>query len=337
MGGRVDAALVKQMESEREYWQSILKLVVETIRFLAERGLAFRGSDETVGSPNNGNYLGILELLSKFDPFLAEHINLYANKGKGHTSYLSKTTCEEFIENLGTAVLDRIISELKACKYYSVSLDSTPDVSHVDQLTCIFCFVLPSGPVERFVKFLNMEAHSGEQLAQSPTNFLQEYDINIKDCRGQTFDNASNMSGKYAGMQAHICNINQFAVYVPCAAHSLNLVAKFAVDSCQGALLYFTFIQNLYSFFSASTYRWSILKKALSEAGGTLPVVKRLSDTRWSARADATKALHQSYLSIKKALEEMSDNVEQKAECRNQARGLASTKDKLETGVLTVF
>jgi len=33
----------------------------------------------------------------------------------------------------------------------------------------------------------------------------------------------------------------------------------------------------------------------------------------------------------------MSDNVEQKAECRNQARGLASTKDKLETGVLTVF
>lgn len=138
MGGRVDAALVKQMESEREYWQSILKRVVETIRFLAERGLAFRGSDETVGSPNNGNYLGILELLSKFDPFLAEHINSYANKGKGHTSYLSKTTCEEFIENLGTAVLDRIISELKACKYYSVSLDSTPDVSHVDQLTCIF-------------------------------------------------------------------------------------------------------------------------------------------------------------------------------------------------------
>jgi hypothetical protein len=335
--GRVDAELVKQIEAEREYWQTVLQRVVETIRFLAERGLAFRGSDETIGSPSNGNYLGILELLSKFDPFLAEHINSHANKGKGHTSYLSKTTCEEFIEILGTVILDRIISELKSCKYYSVSVDSTPDVSHIDQLTCIFRYVLPSGPVERFVNYLDMKGHSGEQLAQSLMDFLQKYHIDINNCRGQTYDNASNMSGKYAGMQAHIRHVNKFAMYVPCAAHSLNLVAKFAVDSCEGALLYFDFIQSLYSFFSVSTYRWSILNKALTEAGGNLPVVKRLSDTRWSARADATKAVHQSFLPIKKALEELSGDVEQKAECRCQARGLASTMDRLETGILTVL
>lgn len=335
--GRVDAELVKQIETERAYWQNILQRVVEIIRFLAERGLAFRGSDEKVGSPSNGNYLGILELLSKFDPFLAEHINSHANKGKGHTSYLSKTTCEEFIEILGTSVLDRIVSELKSCKYYSVSVDSTPDVSHIDQISCIFRYVLPSGPVERFVKYLDMEGHSGEQLAQSLMDFLQKYDIDIKNCRGQTYDNASNMSGKYNGMQAHIRSANKFAVYVPCSAHSLNLVANFAVESCQGAILYFNFIQNLYSFFAASTHRWSILKNALTEAGGNLPVVKRLSDTRWSARADATKALHQSFLPIQKALEELSDDVEQKADCRQQARGLASTMDQLETGILTVL
>ena len=129
---RVDAELVMQANVERDYWRALLERVVETIRFLSERGLAFRGSDEVVGSPRNGNYLGILELLAKFDPFLAQHISHNANKGRGHTSYLSKTICEEFIELMGNRVFDHIVVELKSTNYFSVSVDSTPDISHVD-------------------------------------------------------------------------------------------------------------------------------------------------------------------------------------------------------------
>ena len=79
------------------YWRKVLERVVEVIKFLAERGLPFRGSNETVGSPKNGNYLGLLELLAKFDPFLSEHININGKKGKGYISYLSIDVCEEFI------------------------------------------------------------------------------------------------------------------------------------------------------------------------------------------------------------------------------------------------
>ena len=43
---------------------------------------------------------------------------------------------------------------------HSVSVDSTPDVSNVDQLTCVIRYVLPSGPVERFVHFLPMMKHT---------------------------------------------------------------------------------------------------------------------------------------------------------------------------------
>ena len=53
------------------------------INFLGERGLAFRGNDELFGSPYNANYLGILELISQFDPFLAERIKTYGQKGRG--------------------------------------------------------------------------------------------------------------------------------------------------------------------------------------------------------------------------------------------------------------
>lgn len=79
----IDAASLRQHEVDLKYWREVLKKVASTIKFLASRGLAFRGSDEKFGSLHNGNYLGILELLAEHDPFLANHIRLHGNKGKG--------------------------------------------------------------------------------------------------------------------------------------------------------------------------------------------------------------------------------------------------------------
>ena len=156
---------------------------------------------------------------------------------------------------MGNRVLDHIISEVKSAKCYSVSVDSTPDVSHVDQLTCILRYVLPSGPIERFVTFLDMQGHSGRELAESLLEFLKTHGVDIADCRGQSHDNASSMSGTYNGMQAIIRQHCEMAHYVPCAAHSLNLVGQSAADCCLAAVAFFNFLQVLLSFFSASTQR----------------------------------------------------------------------------------
>lgn len=43
---------------------------MSTIRYLAEHGLAFRGSDENINSLNNGNYLGIFEWFRSMIHFL---------------------------------------------------------------------------------------------------------------------------------------------------------------------------------------------------------------------------------------------------------------------------
>lgn len=44
---------------------------------------------------------------------MAQHIQSHANKGRGHTSYLSKTKCEEFIQLIASSILDQIIYEIK--------------------------------------------------------------------------------------------------------------------------------------------------------------------------------------------------------------------------------
>ena len=190
-----------------------------------------------------------MELISKYDPFLAEHIRKNVNQGRGHTSYLSSTICEEIILIMGQQVFSKIISEDRSSKFFSISVDSTPDISHCDQLTCIILYVLTSGPVERFLRFVNTEgnSHTDKYLVETLLTFLKDNQIDVKNCRGQTYDNASNMSGIYNGMQAHFSQYCPLASFVPCAAHSLNLVGQCAVDSCLESITFLTICNSCMS------------------------------------------------------------------------------------------
>jgi len=180
--GRVDTDLLSQRKKEVNYWRNVLERIVAVIKFLASRGLPFRGDDEIVGSPNNGNYLGCMELLSEFDPLLANHLKTFGNPGKGNISYLSANICNEFINVMGKQGLKEIVNEVKLAKYFSISVDSTPDLSHVDQLTFIIRYVKDCVPVERFLKFIPIKEHKSEYLAETILSFLESHGIPIKDC-----------------------------------------------------------------------------------------------------------------------------------------------------------
>ena len=126
----VDSAIAKQLENEQQYWIELLKRIVPVVTFLAARGHQFRCHTWLFGQKDNGNYLDLLELLSQFDPFLAEHIRRYRNNGRCQVLYLFSTFCEEFIKLLSDRVKTKIIAEIKKAKYYSISIDSTPYIYH---------------------------------------------------------------------------------------------------------------------------------------------------------------------------------------------------------------
>ena len=65
------------MKAELQYWRYVMERISAVVCTLAERGLPFRGDNEQFGSPNNGNYLNLLELVANVDPFLLAHINRY--------------------------------------------------------------------------------------------------------------------------------------------------------------------------------------------------------------------------------------------------------------------
>ena len=62
-----------------------------------------------------------------------------------------------------------------------------------------------------------------------------------------------------------------------------------------------------------------------------------MSDIRWSARADATKALFMGYDEINAALEKIAGDDEEKAETREEACGLAAYMNRLESGILFIL
>ncbi|GFV91520.1 zinc finger MYM-type protein 1 [Trichonephila clavipes] len=70
----LDKQLQEQIKKDIEYYYNVLKRVVAVVKYLAIRGLAFRGTEKVFGSPHNGNFMGAMELLQEFDPFIHEHI-----------------------------------------------------------------------------------------------------------------------------------------------------------------------------------------------------------------------------------------------------------------------
>ena len=129
---QMDNQLAQQYKAEIVYATAVLERVVAVITFLAESGSRFRGHDERLGSVHNGNFLGALESPAKFDPFIAAHIEKHGEQGRGTVSYLSSTICNELINIMGGKVLRFITDEVKEGKYFCLTVDSTPDISHVD-------------------------------------------------------------------------------------------------------------------------------------------------------------------------------------------------------------
>lgn len=81
--GTLDESFENSAVAEAAYWRKVLLRIVEVIKHLCSRNLAFRGNSHMLGAKDNGNFLGTIELLSKFDPFLESHLARYGNKGRG--------------------------------------------------------------------------------------------------------------------------------------------------------------------------------------------------------------------------------------------------------------
>ena len=157
---------------------------------------------------------------------------------------------------------------------------------------------------EHFLGFLVASETTGLGLSSLILNRLTELNIPFDDCRGQSYDNGANMKGKNRGVQARLLEKSPCALYVPCEAHSLNVVVVAdAAKASTDAIRYFGNVQKLYTLFSAAPQRWAILKEHVTIA------LKSWSDTGWESRVNSIEAVRYQVSNIREALLEVREKV----------------------------
>ncbi|XP_026034437.1 zinc finger MYM-type protein 1-like [Astatotilapia calliptera] len=247
----LDKAYKKKVEENRIY----IKTVAEVVLLTAMQNLSQRGHLETDTSQNKGNFLELMELLSKHNPQAA-----------GNAKYTSNTIQNEVIECLSEMVREDIIREVKESEYFSVIADETKDLKKTEQLSLVLRYYYNGAVQESFLEFQRASQLDAAGLTQNIIQCLERYGLEYRsNLVGQGYDGASVMAGKCRGVAARIKTEAKHAFYVHCNAHCLNLVI---VDA------------KLYVYMSGSYVhqKWITVQKDMyPEAPREL---QRLSDTR---------------------------------------------------------
>ncbi|PWA89171.1 zinc finger MYM-type protein 1 [Artemisia annua] len=288
----IDKVAQELLEKETYRWKHVLVRIIAAVKYFGKKTLSFRGSNEKLGEKNNGNFLGIVDMMAEFDPYIKEHVERIKNEDM-RAHYLGPGIQNELITLLARAIKTPIINKIK-------------QANHKEQMSLIIRYVdVSSSSIiieESFLGFLNNDT-TGQGLFDVLQSELKLLDLDINDVRGQGYDNGSNMKGKHQGVQRKLLDLNSSAFYTPCGSDSLNLALCDMAKTCPKAKNFFGTIQKIYTIFANSTKRWAILKANVKGL-----TAKSLSATRWESRVESVKAIRFQLSDIREALLQVSES-----------------------------
>lgn len=339
----IDHVNQKKINAEKEHWRNVLKRIIAIILYLAENNDAFRGKNSVIYKENNGKFLALIEMVAKFDTVMQEHVRRIQSR-EIHDHYLGPQIQNELIEIIAKNIRQEIIHRIKKNKYFAVLLDCTPDLSHKEQMSLIIrtvesCQEETVFISEYFIGFQHINtSKTGENLANNLKSQIESLGLDLNNCRGQCYDNAANMVGKNKGVKSHILKEYPRAFFLPCSAHSLNLLLSDMAVVVPSAMTFFGTIQRIYTLFSASVERWAILLKHLQQDGTSTDglTVKSISETRWECRLEAVKPIRFQISEINGALEEIGRETKD-PKIKSEALSLASYEFTFEFVLSTVI
>ncbi|KAL4149969.1 hypothetical protein QTP88_003820 [Uroleucon formosanum] len=255
--------------------------LIDLVLFLGKQELAFKGHDENSDSLNKGNFR---ELFDMHIIRCSQEIQNHYNSIKNIFSGMSKSIQNDLISCISEFLINQIKNEIKQCKFYSIQIDDTTDISQKTQCSIIIRYVTDKSElVERFLGFHNVsEDRTAQGLFNLVNSVLHEFDIENK-LVGQCYDGACVMSGHLTGLQARVKEVAPNALFTHCLAHRLNLVLQHGCSINAKCRIFFANLTGIAAYFHNSTSRTNFVDTIVGER------IPQFVQTRWSSRS---KILH---------------------------------------------
>jgi len=310
---------VKQIRDNRCY----LGAVIDVLKFTATHRLAQRGHDETEGSLMRGNFLDMLHIIGKYNDTVGHKLASIS----GNAKYTSNDIQQELLVTMARMVRGGIADEVRGSGEFSIMADESKDCRKMEQLSIVLRYFCKGAVFESFVGFIHVCDLSAEGLSSKLKTDMQQLGLDYKSkLIGQGYDGASVMSGSNAGVAALLKHDAPFALYVHCHAHRLNLALVDCMKAVPQAAEFFVLLEHLYVFVSGSFVhaRWIEMQRQLYPTEQPREL-QRLSDTRWSCRYVACKAVHDRLLALLQLLTEIESGANAKRAV--EARALLSSVD----------
>uniref|UniRef100_A0A670JLM2 DUF4371 domain-containing protein n=1 Tax=Podarcis muralis TaxID=64176 RepID=A0A670JLM2_PODMU len=214
----VASQLNEQLDSDMKKGRLALETIFTTVQFLCRQGLAIRGHEDV-----NSNFFQLLELRKNDVPELKDWL------GRSGYKWTSHDIQNEIIDLLGKSVLRKVLASIKKTEHFSIMVDETSDSSIHEQVS--FCIRTVDDSLiinEDFIGLYKTPNTESQTLFSILKDVFARLDLSMDNLRGQCYDGASNMRGKFKGLKKLVLDIQPKARYVHCTAHSLNLAV---VDS----------------------------------------------------------------------------------------------------------
>ena len=184
---------------------------LSSLQFLLRQGLAIRGHTD-----EESNLSQLLKLRCEDEKNLRSWLQ--------EKKYGSPEIINECITLFASEVVNNILNEIRAAKYFSILADETKDVQNKEQLSLCLRWVDNQFCVhEDVLVFVHVIKTDSEPLCSEIVQAVDKLGLNLNMCRGQGYDGAANMSGHLNGVGVRIQRVEPTAIPVHCFAHCLNL------------------------------------------------------------------------------------------------------------------
>lgn len=187
--------------------REIVRVIFEVLLYLGKQNIAFRGHDESLTSKNRGNFLSLIKVLSKYHASLAIHLNKIEKSSKpNRITFLSGQTQNVMLQIMSDSIRSVILKKVKDARMFAVIIDTTTDISKMEQFTFVVRFVNDEGIVEERLIALEVATDAtGHGMIQLFCKICEKHGLDWKNnLYAQAYDGAASMQGQYSGLRTLI-------------------------------------------------------------------------------------------------------------------------------------